>query len=115
MNAKPLLIACAATLIAASAGPADAPKPASPAGRAVFVKWCSSCHGPKTDAPGTGALAVKYGGKVPPQLDKRTDLTPEVVKYFVRHGVSVMPAFRKTEITDAQLNDLANYLSTKKK
>lgn len=115
MIARPLFIVCAVTLFAASTVASEAAKPASPVGRAVFVKWCGSCHGPKTDAPGTGALAVKYGGKVPPQLDRRTDLTPDLVKYFVRHGVSVMPAFRKTEITDAQLNELANYLGVRKK
>jgi len=33
------------------------------------------------------------------------------VKYFVRHGISVMPQFRKTEISDAELDALAAFLS----
>lgn len=104
-----------AAALAAGGLTAAAPPPSAPPGQAVFAKWCSSCHGPKTDAPGTGALAVKYGGKIPPQLDRRTDLTPDTVRYFVRHGVSVMPSFRKTEISDAQLEDLARYLSKGRK
>ncbi len=84
-------------------------------GKLVFEHWCSSCHGPNTDSPGTGALAAKYKGAVPAQLDRRTDLDPETVKYFVRNGVSVMPPFRKTEITDSELESLARYLATPKK
>jgi len=33
------------------------------------------------------------------------------VKVLVRHGISVMPQFRKTEISDAELDALAKYLS----
>jgi mono/diheme cytochrome c family protein len=61
--------------------------------------------------PGTQALAAKYKGSKPTILDQRTDLTPAVTKIFVRKGVSIMPFFRKTEITDAQLNALAAYLA----
>lgn len=63
--------------------------------------------------PGTAALAAKYSGQVPAALEERSDLTPDVVKFFVRHGVSIMPPFRKTEITDAELDALANYLGRK--
>ncbi len=30
---------------------------------------------------------------------------------FLRHGISVMPQFRKTEISDADLDALAQYLA----
>jgi hypothetical protein len=33
-----------------------------------------------------------------------------VTKTFVRKGVSIKPYFRKTEVTDAQLDALAAYL-----
>jgi (+)-pinoresinol hydroxylase len=39
------------------------------------------------------------------------DLTPDIVSYYVRNGVSIMPFFRKTEIDEQELNDLAAYLS----
>jgi mono/diheme cytochrome c family protein len=38
---------------------------------------------------------------------------PELTRAFVRNGVSVMPPFRKTEITDAELAALAAYLAPK--
>ncbi len=34
-----------------------------------------------------------------------------MTKIFVRRGVSIMPFFRKTEISDAQLDALAAYLA----
>ena len=48
-------------------------------------------------------------------LESRTDLTPELTKFFVRNGINVMPPFRKTEITDAELNALAAYLASARK
>ena len=88
---------------------ADATK--SPRGHEVFEKWCTPCHGPGPDKPGTVALAALYKSSKPAMLEERTDLTPEIVKQFVRHGVSVMPFFRKTEVSDAELDALALYLS----
>jgi mono/diheme cytochrome c family protein len=38
---------------------------------------------------------------------------PELTRSFVRTGVSVMPPFRKTEISDADLEALAAYLAPK--
>lgn len=78
-------------------------------GRAIYNKWCSACH----DSGFTGALALraKYKGMKPAVLTERADLAPAVVKLFVRKGGSAMPFFRKTEISDAELGDLASYLS----
>ncbi len=39
------------------------------------------------------------------------DLRPPVTATFVRNGVSIMPPFRKTEISDADLAALAAYLA----
>ena len=61
--------------------------------------------------PGTTALQAKYGGKVPALLDDRTDLTPAAVRFFVRRGVSIMPFFRKTEVSDADLDAIAAYFT----
>lgn len=38
-------------------------------------------------------------------------MTPDYVRYAVRKGVSFMPSFRKTEISDAELTLLADYLA----
>jgi mono/diheme cytochrome c family protein len=80
-------------------------------GKQVYRYWCWNCHGEGVGKPGTQALAAKYKGSKPAILDQRTDLTPAVTKIFVRKGVSIMPFFRKTEISDAQLDALAAYLA----
>ena len=80
-------------------------------GKAVFEKWCQPCHGDGPGKPGTAALQALYKGGKPALLEQRTDLAPAIVKTFVRNGVSVMPFFRKTEISDKDLDALAAYLA----
>jgi mono/diheme cytochrome c family protein len=80
-------------------------------GNEVFQYWCAACHAPGPRHPGTQALDVLYKGAKPGALEERTDLTPEITTTFVRTGVSVMPPFRKTEISDADLAALAAYLA----
>ena len=94
-------------------GFASAEEPSDPyaAGRAVYAKWCAPCHDPGVIHPGTNALTVKYKGVKSGVLLEWTDLKPQTVKHLVRHGISVMPQFRKTEISDAELDALAAFLS----
>jgi mono/diheme cytochrome c family protein len=82
-------------------------------GQAVFQYWCAPCHAPGPRHPGTQALEALYKGAKPAALEERTDLVPELTRSFVRTGVSVMPPFRKTEISDADLAALAAYLAPK--
>jgi len=105
----------AAALLAYVAIAATAPLQAqqSSDGKAVFEKWCAPCHGDGPGKPGTAALQVLYKGVKPALLEKRTDLTQEYTSAVVRTGVSVMPFFRKTEISDAELGALAKYLAHK--
>jgi mono/diheme cytochrome c family protein len=92
----------------ADAAPA---KPASPtAGPKLFKRWCGDCHHTAA-GPGSMALARKYQGSLPALLEQRTDTTPDFIRYVVRRGASFMPPFRKTEITDAELDQLALYLT----
>jgi (+)-pinoresinol hydroxylase len=81
------------------------------AGRAVYTKWCAPCHDPGVTHPGTHALTVKYQGVKSGVLLEWKDLSPDTVKYLVRHGISVMPQFRQTEISDQELEALAEFLS----
>ena len=78
-------------------------------GEKVYTYWCATCHGP--GLPGTVALETKYKGAKPALLTERKDLIPQVTKTFVRKGASVMPFFRKTEISDADLDALAAYIA----
>jgi mono/diheme cytochrome c family protein len=82
-------------------------------GKAVYQEWCAACHDPGPRHPGTQALEVLYKGAKPAALEERTDLVPKLTETFVRRGVSVMPPFRKTEISDADLAALAVYLAPK--
>jgi (+)-pinoresinol hydroxylase len=83
-------------------------------GPEVYTYWCWNCHGEGPGKPGTVALAARYQGAVPALLTERTDLSPDLVKFYVRNGFSIMPHFRKTQISDAQLEALVTYLSGKK-
>jgi hypothetical protein len=48
-------------------------------------------------------------------LSDRQDLTPQSIRFFVRQGVSVMAPFRKTEISDPDLEALSAYLTRNKR
>jgi len=82
-------------------------------GHKVYTKWCLPCHGNGPGKPGTESLAAR--GQKPAVLEERIDLTAPIIKQFVRHGVLYMPMFRKTEISDADLDAIAAYLTRNNK
>jgi mono/diheme cytochrome c family protein len=90
-------------------------------GQQLYQYWCATCHGPGIGnngaqyLPGENALRAKYKGAVPALLHERTDMTPEFVKLFVRQGITIMPFFRKTEISDPDLDAIAAYLTRNRK
>jgi len=100
----------------------DAPLPpeivrADLPGRTIFDRQCAPCHGagPGDDGapmlPGTMALAKKYDGALPAQLELRSDLNAASIALFVRSGSGAMPSFRKAELTDADIAAIAAYLT----
>ena len=106
----------------ASAGTAQ--QTAVQRGNAKFQHSCAPCHGAGVGddghamLPGTDALRIKYKGAVPPVpalLEERTDLTAPVLKVFLRHGSFSMPPFRPTELTEAEIADIAAYIADKAK
>lgn len=101
------------TLLAGS--PAVAQQGATPnpaAGEALFRHWCTACHGIGPGHPGTQSLAKAHEGtNIPDALERRTDLDPDMINYFIRHGSTVMPFFRKTELSDAEVADIAAWLT----
>jgi mono/diheme cytochrome c family protein len=84
-------------------------------GKNTFNHWCGHCHAPGAmEHPGTIALRFKYDGtKIPEELEERTDLHPEAIITIVRAGTKSMPAFRRTEITNNELDALVEYLTRK--
>ena len=82
-------------------------------GRVAYEYWCATCHA--TGMPGTVALSVKYkDGSRPAVLQERADLTPQLLKFVVRNGASVMPFFRKTEVSDVDLEAVTAYLTRRR-
>jgi (+)-pinoresinol hydroxylase len=77
-------------------------------GREVYQKWCTPCHGTGLGKPGTSAAAAR--GLKPAVLEQRTDLNSKMVETAVRNGLTFMPRFRKTEISDADLAAITAYL-----
>ena len=109
------MIGLVVTLAGIAAAGVAAAQDASTDGKAVFDHWCAPCHGAGPGKPGTAALQALYKGAKPALLEERTDLVPALTKTFVRNGVSVMPFFRKTEISEAELDALADYLAPKQR
>jgi mono/diheme cytochrome c family protein len=90
------------------------------AGKTVFTLRCAPCHAAgrggdpgREFLPGTDALRIKYKGtNIPALLEQRTDLPQAALKAFVRNGSWSMPPFRKTEVTDADIANIAAYLAS---
>jgi len=117
---KVLFVALAASLLVAKVAAAAEPSLVEK-GRLQFEYSCAPCHGPgkgmgtRPYLPGTDALNVKYQGTQPPLLSERTNLTAEVIRVFVRNGIESMPSFRKTELSDEELDAIAAYLTRNNK
>jgi mono/diheme cytochrome c family protein len=118
------IVAAAALASALSAGfasTASAQTSVVERGKAKFEHTCAPCHGAgagddgRAMLPGTDALRIKYKGELPALIEERTDLNFDAVKTFVRRGTWSMPPFRKTEITDSEIEDVAAYLADSSK
>jgi len=115
------VIASVAILLASAvqaAAAADAPDAATIAtGKVLFTRLCAACHGAdrseggRAMLPGTDALRIKYRGTLPALLEQRKDLTPEIIRAFVRKGTWSMPPFRKSEISDGQIEQIGAYIA----
>jgi (+)-pinoresinol hydroxylase len=117
MNRAMLAILAVLAYLDSQCALAQNPTPQQERGRQVYEYWCASCHGPGPGLngipylPGTFALMAKYQGTLPPLLEERTDMPAEFIKTFVRNGITIMPFFRKTEVSDADLDALVAYLT----
>jgi (+)-pinoresinol hydroxylase len=109
MKKTALLLALLLPALPAAAAPAIAT--VAPDGAAVYNKWCAPCHAPGITHPGTHALMAKYKGDWNGVLTDWKGLSPDYVRQTVRKGISVMPQFRKTEISDAELDALSHYVA----
>ena len=79
-------------------------------GEDLYVRYCADCHRAGPGHPGTMRLMARLGA-TQAVLRERSDLHPEYVQVIVRNGYQMMPPFRPTEITDAELAALAHYVA----
>jgi mono/diheme cytochrome c family protein len=94
----------------APSAPAPSAAPANGNGEAIFQEYCASCHGRGPGHPGTDALAALFFGPGKGALQDNK-LSAGLVKTVVRNGMGPMPPLRPSEISDAELDELANYLA----
>lgn len=102
-------IAVAASFMLLTCGALRPVVAAEPSGKEVFQQYCSHCHNPGEDQPGTLQLG-KTRGKDKALLTARTDLPPAYITLIVRNGLRAMPPFAPSDLTDAKLQVLAQYL-----
>jgi len=77
-------------------------------GGRMFMRRCGVCH--LEGGMGTMVLARR----LPPdqaKLQDRPGLRPEYVVATVRDGMGAMPRMTRVDVTDAELNAIANYLA----
>lgn len=96
----------AAAVLSALAGQAAA-EPRS--GEKIYDLYCAGCHRPDGEGPGTVMLGHRFGEQRASITDNKS-LDRNYLKQVVRNGFIEMAPFRKSEITDAELELLADYI-----
>ena len=77
-------------------------------GRALFNESCSYCHSERGHA--TTLLGKRLGAENA-VLEKRTNLSTDLIRHVVRHGINSMPWYRRSELSDRDLDSIAAYLT----
>ena len=103
MNPMRLLLTVASMILVACATPRHSEprtgvfRPANEQqarGEIVFSNYCSKCHDGGHSGLAPGILPVPDA----------------LIRFQIRHGLGVMPAFPEDRLSDAQLDDLLAYL-----
>ena len=94
-------------------GAAPMPKPVTLAARpnatgdeALYVEFCAMCHAP--NGMGSGLLGRRMDTA---DLEKRDNLPAQYVVLAARQGIGNMPAIPRGEVSDAELQAIADYLA----
>ena len=84
-------------------------------GRQLYDQNCSICHAQGVGMAGTESLRRSFAARGEterdPILANRTDLNGTVIRTFVRYGTKSMSYFRKTEVSDEDLDLIVEYLT----
>jgi mono/diheme cytochrome c family protein len=76
-------------------------------GRQLFEATCIHCHDPS--GWGTRDLARRLGADRS-RLMERTDLDADYIRAVVRNGINSMPWYTSTDLSDRQIEAIADYL-----
>ncbi len=83
-------------------------------GKKLFSNYCGYCH--LEAGMGTNLLTRKQVLRGQPPhtglLANRTDLNAAFIKAIVRSGIGSMPRITKVDVTDSELDQIANFLSS---
>lgn len=80
----------------------------SDTGKVLFTEKCSMCH--RAMGMGTWQLEQRLPKEVA-WLENRTDLNSEFVRYVVRNGWGIMFSMSRAEVSDDELDFIAEYLN----
>lgn len=80
-------------------------------GKETYDLWCGICHDAGEGFAGTQMLALTRAEGLSVMKDNDTLVAP-YIELVVRKGLGMMPVFRKTEITDEQLEALIEYIGS---
>ncbi|MFB0612725.1 c-type cytochrome [Aurantiacibacter poecillastricola] len=81
-------------------------RPEAIGGEALYVEYCAMCHGP--NGMGTGLLGRARDVAL---LEARGDLAAPFVMIAARQGIGNMPAIPRGELSDEDLQAIADYLA----
>ena len=110
-------VAAAPAAVSAAEDPAPPPpgmpqpitmvqRPDATGGEALYVQHCISCHGP--NGMGTGLLGRRMDVAL---LEQRDNLPTAYVVQAARRGIGNMPAIPRGEVSDEELQLIAEYLA----
>jgi len=104
---RAVIVAIAAALVVVLSAQATAQE--ENAGQAAYDRHCIHCHDSDDEAVGTLQLGRTRGEEFA-LLTERDDLAGEYIAAIVRTGLNAMPAFLPSELTEAQLAALVDYV-----
>ncbi len=81
-------------------------RPDATGGEKLYIEKCAMCHGP--NGMGTGLLGRRLEVAL---LELRADLTADYVITAARMGIGNMPPIPRGEVSDDQLQQIADYLA----
>jgi mono/diheme cytochrome c family protein len=107
-----VLFAGSASIALAQSGGVPQPitmtqRPNATGGEALYVEYCIMCHGP--GGMGTGLL--QRAGRPQPLLEMRAGLPAAFYVAAARNGIGNMPAIPRGEVSDENLQAIADYLA----